>query len=62
MIDRIKSEQLADLGFVIISEGKAEHSKYTTWRLRCHKCGDWVRQLTYGKDKVKLCNRCFRKL
>lgn len=54
--DRIKTEELEEMGFKIIAENKAKHERYNSYRHKCPRCGDWVKQtLNY------LCLRCSRK-
>jgi formylmethanofuran dehydrogenase subunit E len=57
--DRLKTEELETHGFKRVSENRAEHERYRSYRNRCDKCGDWVKQTEGGKGRV-YCKECRR--
>jgi hypothetical protein len=56
--DRLADDQLAQHGFIKVSDRKAKHRQYNSFLNLCESCGVWCKQLEGGQEKI--CRECRR--
>ena len=52
----LHSDELAGYGYILLSDTRAKHHRYGSYRHRCDGCGLWCHQLLNG-----LCRKCLSK-